>query len=240
MKNLAQPSPARENPRMSFSRLRRVLLALALLAFLFVPFSGFLVARASSGRIYSNLYQVPHRTVGVLLGCVRGVPGGGVNPFFTERVDATARLFLAGKIDYILVSGDNNNNSYNEPLDMRDALIAAKVPRDRIYMDYAGFRTLDSVVRAKEVFGLQQFTIISQGFHTPRAVYLAEHHGIDAIAFNANSVAFQFSYDTLFREHFARAKCVLDIAFGKRPRFLGSAVRIGVDPPVEPTSGSRR
>jgi vancomycin permeability regulator SanA len=107
-------------------------------------------------------------------------------------------------------------------------------------MDYAGFRTYDSVVRAREVFSLDQLTVISQEFHNSRAVYIAEHRGIDAIAFNAQPIALRYSFDTLIRERFARANAVLDVALGKRPRFLGSAVRIGVDTPVEPTSGSRR
>jgi SanA protein len=225
---------------MASKRLRRLVFALVLLAILFVPFANYLVSRASRGRIFSDLAKVPHRRVGLLLGCVRGVPGGGENPFFTTRIAAAVRLYSAGKIDYILVSGDNNKDSYNEPLDMRDSLLAAHIPPDRIYMDYAGFRTYDSVVRAHEVFSLDQLTIISQEFHNSRAVYIAEHRGIDAIAFNAQPIALRYSIDTLIRERFARVNAVLDVALGKRPRFLGSAVRIGVDPPVEPTSGSRR
>src|SRR3954447_8840135 len=165
---------------MYLARLKRIALAVVLLCILFVPFADFLVERTSSHRLYSDVDSTPYRPVGLVLGCVRGVPGGGENPFFRARIDAATQLYFAHKIDYILVSGDNNNNSYNEPLDMRDALIEAKVPRERIYMDYAGFRTLDSVVRAREVFGAQQVTIISQGFHNPRAVYLAQHHGMDA------------------------------------------------------------
>jgi vancomycin permeability regulator SanA len=107
-------------------------------------------------------------------------------------------------------------------------------------MDYAGFRTLDSVIRAKQVFGAQQITIISQEFHNSRAVYLAQHQGLDAVGFNARPVALQYSFSTLVRERFARAVSVLDVAFGRTPRFLGPTVRIGVDPPVEPTSGPRR
>jgi SanA protein len=225
---------------MASKRLRRLVFALVLLSFLFVPLANYLVSRASHGRVFSNLDLVPHRRVGLLLGCVRGVPGGGENPFFTTRIAATVQLYSAGKIDYILVSGDNNKDSYNEPLDMRDALIAAHIPPNRIYMDYAGFRTYDSVVRAREVFSLDQLTIISQEFHNSRAVYIAQHRGIDAIAFNAQPIALRYSFGTLIRERFARANAVLDVALGKRPHFLGSAVRIGVDPPVEPTSGSRR
>ena len=225
---------------MASKLLRRVLFALCLLAILFVPLANYLISRASRGRLFSDLDKVPHRRVGLLLGCVRGVPGGGENPFFTARIAAAVSLYSAGKIDYILVSGDNNKDSYNEPLDMRDALLSAHIPPDRIYMDYAGFRTYDSVVRARDVFSLDQLTIISQEFHNSRAVYIAEHHGIDAIAFNAQPVAFRYSFDTLIRERFARANAVLDVALGKRPRFLGQAIRIGVDPPIEPTSGSRR
>ena len=225
---------------MLLTRLRRISIALVLSGLLFVTASDVFVVRSSSGLMYSNIDRVPHRRVGLLLGCVRGVPGGGENPFFTKRIDTAAKLFHAGKIDYILVSGDNNRDSYHEPLDMRDALLEAKVPRDRIYMDYAGFRTYDSVVRAKEVFGQSQITIISQEFHNARAVYIARQNGIDAIAVNAPAVALQYSFGTLVRERFARANSVVDVTFSKSPRFLGPAVRIGVDAPVEPTSGSRR
>lgn len=225
---------------MFLQRLRRVALILLVMSIIFIPIANHLVSKASSGRIYSDVASVPHRNVALLLGCTKGYPGGGVNPFFAGRVDAAAELFKAGKVDYILVSGDNNKNSYNEPLDMRDALLAAGVPRDRIYMDYAGFRTYDSVVRAKQIFGLSQTIIISQAFHNPRAIYIAEHNQIDAIAFDARAVAFRYSFSTLVREWFARSFAVLDVALGHNPRFLGPPIRIGIDPPVVPTSGSRR
>jgi SanA protein len=221
-------------------RFKRALLILLLLALVFVPLANHLVAKSSIGRTYSDVSAIPHRQVGLLLGCTKRVRGGGENPFFAGRVDAAAQLYKAGKIDYILVSGDNNKNSYNEPLDMRDALLAAGVPRDRIYMDYAGFRTYDSVVRAKLVFGLPQATIISQAFHNARALYIAQHNGIDAVAYDAKAVAFRYSFSTQIREWFARTVAVLDVATGHNPRFLGPVVRIGIDAPVVPTSGSRR
>jgi SanA protein len=217
----------------------RLALMVVLMAFGFLISSGLKVIRASEGRTYSAVAAVPHRSVGLLLGCSRRVPGGGENRFFTTRLTAAAQLFHAGKIDYIIVSGDNHVSSYDEARDMKDALVAAGVPAARIYPDFAGFRTLDSVVRAKEVFGQTQITIISQKFHNQRAIYLATNLGIDAIGYNARNVSLQYSLGTLLREQFARAKTVLDVTFRKEPRFLGPEVRVGIDPPPEATAASR-
>jgi SanA protein len=200
-----------------------------------VLFSDLLVLHTSANRTYSDVAKLPHRQVGVLLGCIKGVPGGGENPFFTARVRAAAELFHAGKVDYIVVSGDNHAVSYNETIDMRDALIKAGVPYERIYPDYAGFRTLDSMVRAKEIFGQHEVTVISQKFHNQRAIFIAQHHQLDAIGFNAQDVSLQYSFDTLLREQGARVKTVLDLAFRKKPRFLGPQVRVGIDPPTLPS-----
>ncbi len=221
-------------------RFWRVLFVLALLVGGFVALSSYLCIRGSGGRTYSDLDAIPHRSVGLVLGCTKQLSNGNYNPFFSARVETATNLFHSGKIDYILVSGDNNRDSYNEPLDMRDSLIAAHVPPDRIYMDYAGLRTLDSVLRSKLVFGLQEITVISQHFHNQRAIYIAQHSGIDAIGFDAPDIGFRDKSGTMVREQFARAKMILDTAFGKQPRFLGPVIRIGIDPPELPANGARR
>jgi SanA protein len=120
-----------------------------------------------------------------------------------------------------LVSGDNSQKDYDEPTDFKKDLIAKGIPEDRIFLDYAGFRTLDSIVRAKEVFGQTSITIISQKFHNQRAIYIAKQFGIDAIGFNAKDV-----YNSHFREYLARSKASLDLVFNVQPKFLGEKIVI--------------
>ena len=201
----------------------------ALMAFcaLSVVAARALVSNAARDRTYSEVSQVPRRRVALVLGCPKQV-SGWPNPFFENRIAAAAELYRNGKVEYLIVSGDNHIYSYDEPTDMKDGLVARGVPAERIYPDYAGFRTLDSVVRVKEVFGQEQITIVSQKFHNERAIFLARHHGIDAIGFNAPDVAMQYGAKTLLREQFAKAKAVLDVyVLRKQPHFLGQRMVVG-------------
>ncbi len=120
-----------------------------------------------------------------MLGTVKLLASGRVNLFYLYRINAAVKLYKSGKINFILVSGDNGNKGYDEPTDFKKDLIKRGIPADKIFLDYAGFRTLDSVIRAKEIFGIKLVTIISQKFHNERAIYLAEQNGINAIAYNA-------------------------------------------------------
>ncbi len=188
------------------------------------------VERSSQPRLYTDLNQVPHNRVGLVLGTGPTTVHGKPNPYFVGRIQAAARLYQAGKVDYLLVSGDNSSPYYDEPSAMREALMALGVPKERIYRDYAGFRTLDSVVRAREVFGEQRFTIISQAFHNQRAVFIARHRGLEAIGYNAPDPPEGFNSNTRFREPLARVQTMLDLLLNRQPRYLGAPVRIGVDP----------
>ncbi len=186
------------------------------------------IARAAKNKTYSNVLLVPERRVGLVLGCPKQTAGGWSNPFFENRIEAAAELYHHGKIEYLVVSGDNHILGYDEPTDMKNALLDKGVPADRIFPDYAGRRTLDSVVRAKEIFDQDRITIISQRFHNERAIFLANHRGIDAIGFNAPEVALRYSLKTRCREQFAKVKAVLDIyLFRKQPHFLGQKIVIG-------------
>lgn len=187
--------------------------------------SRIVIARAAQGKTYSAVDLIPHRHVGLLLGCPKRA-GHGL--FFRNRIDAAAELFAHGKVDTLIVSGDNHAHGYNEPEDMKNALLAKGIPADRIYPDYAGFRTLDSVVRAKEIFGQDSIIVISQRFHNQRAIFLAGHHGIDAIGFNAPDVELRYGYKTVCREQLAKVKAILDIyVLRKQPHFLGQKIAIG-------------
>ena len=138
-------------------------------------------------------------------------------------------------MEYLLVSGDNRKKDYDEATDMKESLIRAGIPANLIYCDFAGFRTLDSVVRAKEVFCQKQVTIISQEFHNQRAIFIAAHYGIDAIGFNADGVDAYNGFKTKCREQLARVRTLLDVyLFRTSPKFLGERIEIGVQPPVSP------
>ena len=185
-----------------------------------------IVSRAAS-LVFDSVETTPYNRVGLVLGTSEKGRRGAPNPFFTNRIAAAAALYRAGKVEQLLLSGDNGREGYNEPEDMRRALIAAGVDSTHITLDFAGFRTFDSVVRAREVFGQGRFTIISQRFHNERAIYIAEQLGIDAIGFNAPDVGGRQGLRTGLREKMARVKVFLDLAFGVRPHFLGEPVTIG-------------
>jgi SanA protein len=180
-------------------------------------------ATAAQGRIFRSVAEVPEQNVGLVLGTGKTTRHGKPNLHFIQRIEAAATLYRAGKVKHLLVSGDNHIASYDEPDDMRDALIAAGVPAAAITCDYAGFHTLDSVVRAKEIFGVPQCTIISEDFHCPRALWIAKQHGLDAIAFAAPDVALKgWSLRADVREQFARSWCVVELyALHRGPKFLG-------------------
>ncbi len=194
-----------------------------------------LVWSLSRGRIYDDVQKIPIRTCGVVLGTIPKVDGRD-NYFFTTRIKAAAELFHAGRVHYLIVSGDNSNRGYDEPTEMKAALIAKGVPADRIYCDYAGFRTLDSVVRAHSIFGQTRFTIVSQSFHNARALYIARRKGLlDCVAFNAGDADTGATAKMYLRELAARAWAILDVEFLRtEPKFLGEKVEIGEKhPPVD-------
>lgn len=208
---------------------KKILLALSVL-FAIVFFSLYganvLVIKSATSKIYDKLEDVPYNKVGLLLGTAKMLSNGQVNLYYKYRIDAAVKLFKSGKIDYVLVSGDNSTKDYDEPTTMMNDLIENGVPATRIYLDYAGFRTLDSVVRCKEIFGQMTVTIISQKFHNERALYIAKSHGIEAAGFNATDVNVKYGFKTQLREKFARVKMILDLTFGKQPKFFGDKVQI--------------
>ncbi len=183
---------------------------------------------AAEGRLYDNLALAPAYPVALVLGCPPLVAGGHANAYFEARVRAAARLFHAGKVQHLLVSGDNGDLSYNEPKAMIDALVARGVPEERIVADYAGFRTLDSIVRAKQVFGQDRLIVVSQEFHNRRALFLADRSGVDASAYNAADVERGLTARLRWREAFARVVAVADTyLLGTEPKFLGEPIEIG-------------
>lgn len=184
------------------------------------------VSDSTKDQLYNNFDKLPHNRVGLLLGSGKYLKSGYINLYYQYRIDATLALFKAGKIDYVLVSGENSKPSYDEPTTIKNDLIAGGIPENRIVLDYAGFRTLDSVVRSKLVFNVKSLTIISQQFHNERAIYLANKKGVKAVAFNAKDVSKHYGIRTQFREKLARVKMILDLIFGKSPKYLGETIEI--------------
>ncbi|MBQ7694036.1 MAG: YdcF family protein [Lentisphaeria bacterium] len=176
--------------------------------------------KKAAAFVYTRIEEAPAREYGLLLGTSRVVRGGFLNEYFYRRIRAAVRLYRAGRVRKIIVSGDNRRKGYNEPQDMKEALMAEGVPEGAILMDFAGFRTLDSVVRARNVFGVTTFTVISQKFHCERAVYLARAKDLDAVGFAAEEVPARFRFKNAFREPLARVKAFLDLHLLRtRPHF---------------------
>jgi SanA protein len=197
-----------------------------------ITLSNWLVNTRTSHQLYSDLNNLPFNKVGLLLGTSKYAREGGFNDHYSLRIKAAYRLFKEGKIEYILISGDNGTPYYDEPSTIRKDLLKLGVPAQRIYRDYAGFRTLDSVIRAKSVFGLEQFTIISQAYHNKRALYIAQSKNINAIAFNAGDGS-NSDLNNRAREVLARVLAVLEVHwFNTGPKYLGPMIDIGSTPPT--------
>ena len=210
-----------------FMKFMKITLFISILFVMALVTNDYLISQKAQGYLFSNLTDIPNKKVGLVLGTSKYMPQGGINLYYAYRIDAAVALFRAGKIDYILVSGDNSHISYNEPDMFKKDLIKRGVPENKIVLDYAGFRTLDSVVRAKEVFGQDTMTIISQQFQNERALYIANNYGIRAIAFNAKDVNSSYGIKTKLREYLARSKAYIDVLVDVQPKFLGEKIPIG-------------
>ena len=187
---------------------------------------------ASNGRVFDSktIAALPRLRAGVVLGCRKTLPNGLSNLYFTRRIASAAELYRAGKVDCFIVSGDNHVRTYDEATDMKNSLVAAGVPEAQIVCDYAGFRTLDTVVRAKKVFGLDSFVVVSQPDHVRRAVFTARGFGCDAYGYAAQDVNGRYSMKTTIREQLAKIAAVLDVILRRSPKFLG---------PREPLPGDK-
>jgi SanA protein len=184
------------------------------------------VINSTRGQLYNTVESVPFRKIGLLLGTNK-TWHGAENPYFKYRIDAAVELYRAGKIKHIIVSGDNHLSYYDEAKDMKDSLLKQGVPDSCITLDYAGFRTLDSMVRCLEIFGQDSVTVISQAFHNERAIFIANYYKMHAVAFNAQDPPTVFSLQTRVREYLAKFKAVLDLyLLHTSPHFLGEKVKV--------------
>ena len=213
------------------SRIIYVVIAISLCVIAIVVAMSFIPMRSvrSEGRNrmyeYESIDQIPYRQVGLLLGTSKFTRSGAVNPYYYSRLRAAAELYTQRKIDIVLASGDNQFVSYNEPQEMHKTLLALGVKNEDIVLDYAGFRTLDSILRTSRVFNITDYTIITQYPHSARALYIAQQSGYDPIVYNAalpdNGLQMYFH----LRELLARVKALLDIhVLNTQPRHLGPAI----------------
>lgn len=209
---------------------RKLILLCALLFFLAAvsPFVCDAVIRnAAKGKLYDDVHQLPEKQTGLLLGTSKFLRDGQTeNPYYRYRINAAETLLKAGKIQYLVISGDNGRKTYSEPDDMRRDLMALGIDSNRLFLDYAGFRTFDSVVRLRAIFNQSDVCIISQKFHNERALYIAQLQGIQAVAFNAQDVGKAFGFKVMIREKFARVNVFTDYLLFTRPKFLGPPVSI--------------
>ena len=213
----------------SKKRLKRFLLLLLgffVLTTISVLSIDYYVSKKTSEKIYTQVNKIPPNKVGLLLGTSKYLSSGHINLYYKYRIEAATQLYRSGKIKFILISGDNGSKSYNEPELMKQDLVENNIPEANIFLDYAGFRTLDSVLRAQKIFGQNTFTVISQEFHNERALYLAHHFNIEAIAYNAKDVKLNYGFKTQLREKLARCKMMLDLLFKVEPKYLGDPIKI--------------
>lgn len=203
-----------------------ILFALILICLVTVIACNYIINKNAKGKLFTDAKTIPFNKVGLLLGTSKKLSNGYGNLYYNYRIEAATQLFKEGKIKYLVISGDNSRKEYSEPEDMRADLIAAGIDSSLIFLDYAGFRTFDSMVRLKEIFSQDSVTIISQQFHNERALYMACKEGITAIAFNAKDVSAQYGFMVQMREKLARVKVFVDYLLGKKPKFLGEKVVI--------------
>lgn len=180
-------------------------------------------------KLFFETESIDHSAVGVVLGTSSSPDGVRINSYFEERMEAAIRLYENGKVNHLLLSGDNSSVYYNEPRDMRNYLISRGIPPENITLDYAGFRTYDSMLRAKEIFGLNDFIIITQKFHGSRALFIAQKNGMTARVYIAGDPDEGVGLQLMMREWMARIVAVMDVITNRKPRFYGPPEFINTD-----------
>ncbi|MGR0482149.1 MAG: SanA/YdcF family protein [Candidatus Electronema sp. V4] len=184
----------------------------------------------SSYAIYTteSLSELKQVYCAILLGTSKWLKGGRRNLYYQYRIIAAAELYRSGKCKKIIVSGDNATIQYNEPMTMKRDLVKMGIKEEDVICDYAGFRTLDSIIRFKEIFGQKEGIVVSQQFHNTRAVYIGRSYGIELHGYNANDVTVYYGFKTKLREVLSKVMCVLDVhILYTQPKFLGEKVSVG-------------
>lgn len=194
----------------------------ALLISAIIVLANVWVVTSTTEHVFDQLKDLPDTRVALVLGTSEKLVSGQPNPFFENRMAAAALLFREGKVTHFILSGDNRTRYYNEPASMKRALMKLGVPASAITLDYAGLRTLDSVVRSKKIFGQNKLIIITQSFHSYRAVFISRYYDIDAVALVAREPDNPDGAKVYWREYLARTIAVFDLyVFKTKPRHLG-------------------
>ncbi len=202
---------------------------LGVVALLFLLISNLWIVNSTKDRIFDSIENAPSTDIALVLGTSPKLMSGDPNPYFQERIRLAAELLKQGKVKHIIVSGDNRSKYYNEPIKMYNALLELGVDKENIHLDYAGLRTLDSIVRCKEIFGQDNITIITQPFHSYRALFISNYHNIDAFSLSVTNIPDDFSYKVKAREYLARALAVLDLyILHREPKYLGEKEVIAI------------
>ena len=185
------------------------------------------VITSTQSFVFDRIDSLPETKVAIVLGTSPTLRDGSPNDFYTFRMDAAVALYQSGKVRHFVLSGDNRHHSYNEPQAMRRSLIALGIPDSVLHLDYAGFRTFDSMIRLRDVFGQDSCIVISQQFHNERAVYIARQQlGTAAFGLNAREVTAYKGFKTMLREYLARDKMFIDQWTGIEPHFLGEPIAV--------------
>ena len=208
-------------------KLLKIIISLLLALIFVIAFSEWRTQSISEKYIFSEISELPQTKVGLVLWTSKYIADGRRNLFYLYRLNAAKELYDAGKIEYILVSGDNSTEQYNETDTMKEDLVEMGIPEEKIYGDYAGFRTLDSIVRARDIFGQESYIIITQRFHLERALYLAHHEWIEALGYPAQDVPVKLAPRVWIRERLARVKMMYDVLVWVEPKFGGEKIEIG-------------
>lgn len=199
----------------------RCIASISLLILLLIFFIDTSISMSTQKQLITDTKNMQTYRVAVVLGTSKFL-GKTLNDYYFYRIYSAISLYHKNKINYFLLSGDNAHRSYNEPITMWKDLIKGNIPADKIYLDYAGFRTLDSIIRAHKIFGIDDFLIISQKFHCERALFIARHHNINAHCYIASDPKEHLGITIRVREIFARIKAYFDIyIFDTQPKFLG-------------------
>jgi len=199
-----------------------VLIALPLVAVLLICCANWWVIKSTEDKVLTDINLLKGRSVALVLGTSNKLRNGSANPYFENRIKAAAELYREGKVTHFILSRDNRSKFYNEPLRMKNALVLLGVPDSAITLDNAGLRTLDSIVRTKEIFGQNKITIITQSFYSYRALFISNFYKIDAVALVTQDSTSEAPFKVYIREYFARTKAILDLyILNTPPQHLG-------------------
>lgn len=209
-------------------KLFKILIYIALFILTTSSICYFTIGFSTRSQLYHEVKELPKTKVGIVLGTSQFLRNGTENLYFTYRINAAKKLIDAKKVSYLILSGDNRVDEYNEPKDMHDALVKLGVADSCLILDFAGLRTFDSMVRSKKIFGQDSIIVVSQEFHNARAVFIANKIGLIAFGFNAEKVTTQQTLKIKIRELFSRTKCILDLyLLNTKPKHLGEKIKIG-------------